>query len=214
VVVSTAGCPFVSLDLRHDTEPTCAHATAASAAYIAKIAKPRDLLFLPSLRLTRLSLQWAAGPDSSPQSSEQQTEQAVKNAIDQLTPLSKAGLSIVFEGPKPIFRAPAFRCSDWFNSMNPSCANGFDIDRKLIENLRSPILKGYAEISAALPNIHVWDPLPTLCPQVTCSAFRNGHPLFFDGDHVTAYANSLLVEDFVSEIESTISKDQTARVRM
>ena len=75
-------------------------------------------------------------------------------------------------------------------------------------------MKGYAEISAALPNIHVWDPLPTLCPQVTCSAFRNGHPLFFDGDHVTAYANSLLVEDFVSEIESTISKDQTARVRM
>ncbi|TSE04347.1 acyltransferase [Mesorhizobium intechi] len=214
VVVSTAGCPFVSLDLRHDAEPTCARATTASAAYIAKIAKPRDLLFLPSLRLTRLSLQWAAGPDSSPQSSEMQREQAVKNAIDQLTPLSKAGLSIVFEGPKPIFRAPAFRCSDWFNSMNPSCTDGFDIDRKLIENLRSPILKGYAEISAALPNIHVWDPLPTLCPQVTCSAFRNGHPLFFDGDHVTAYANSLLVEDFVSAIESTISKDQAARFGM
>ncbi|MCA0030943.1 acyltransferase family protein [Mesorhizobium sp. B263B2A] len=205
VVVWTAGCPFISFNLAQDTAPRCAHATSASAAYVAKIAKRRDLLFLPSLRLARLSFQEGSGPEGNAETSEQQREQTVKNAIEQLTHLSKAGLSIVFEGPKPIFRAAAFRCSDWFNSMNPSCANGFDIDRKLIEKLRSPILQGYAEISAALPNIHVWDPLPTLCPQVTCSAFRNGHPLFFDGDHVTAYANSLLVEDFVSEIEAATS---------
>ncbi|MBZ9693569.1 MULTISPECIES: acyltransferase family protein [unclassified Mesorhizobium] len=203
VIVWTAGCPFISLDLSRDTGRVCASAATAGVGYIVKVAKPGDLLFLSSLRLPRFSMQWSATGDD-PAANDKDRGRAVKSAIDILRPLTRAGLSVVFEAPKPVFRSPAFRCSDWFNSMNPACAGGTEIDRQLIETLRAPVLSGFAEISAALPNISVWDPLPKLCPLATCSVFQNGQPLYFDGDHITAYANAILVDDFAASMENVI----------
>ena len=191
----------------------CRRATDASAAYVAKLLRPGDVLFLPSLRLPRLFSQTGGpvtddtvsanmlGPDGSAR-----LQKAVHNAVDILRPFSEKGAAVIFEGPKPVFKEPPYRCSDWFNKMNPICAGGPTIDRQFIETVRAPILKGYAEIAAALPNIHVWDPLPTLCPAATCSTFRDGHPMFFDGDHITAYANKLLASDFVAAVDTALKK--------
>jgi hypothetical protein len=35
-----------------------------------------------------------------------------------------------------------------------------------------------------------------LCSVDTCSSSRNGHPLFFDGDHLSGFGNAALVDDF------------------
>ena len=47
-----------------------------------------------------------------------------------------------------------------------------------------------------VPDVSVWDPFPILCPEQTCSAYREGRPLFFDGDHVSGYGNRLLAPSF------------------
>jgi len=52
------------------------------------------------------------------------------------------------------------------------------------------------DLTQRLPGISVWDPFPLLCPGTTCRADANGRPLFFDGDHPSAYANVMLYPYF------------------
>ena len=42
-----------------------------------------------------------------------------------------------------------------------------------------------------------WDPFPLLCPDEICAAVtRDGHPLIYDGDHLSGYANRMLAPHF------------------
>jgi hypothetical protein len=59
-------------------------------------------------------------------------------------------------------------------------------------------MQAFAEISKRVPGVTVWDPLPPLCPGKICDAMRDGHPLYYDGDHLSGYANRLLVPEFES----------------
>jgi hypothetical protein len=107
----------------------------------------------------------------------------------------------VFEAPKPLFRAPAFRCSDWFNRDNPVCAPGLSVQRAFLEEYRRPALESVRRLAARLPGATVWDPFPLLCPNAVCEAAPGGRPLFFDGDHVSGYANRLLLPSFRAHLE-------------
>ncbi len=93
-------------------------------------------------------------------------------------------------------RAPPFRCVDWFNRDNPICEGGLTIDRAEMLRYREPVMQAFAAISARVAGVTVWDPLPTLCPEATCDAMRDGHPLYYDGDHISGYANRLLLPSF------------------
>lgn len=49
----------------------------------------------------------------------------------------------------------------------------------------------------------VWDSFPLLCPGDECGTSLDGHPLFFDGDHLSGYANHLLLpafQDYVTNL--------------
>ena len=39
----------------------------------------------------------------------------------------------------------------------------------------------------------LWDPMPVLCDDALCPAQRDGRPLFFDGDHLSAHGNRVLL---------------------
>ena len=135
---------------------------------------------------------------------------ATREAERLLAPFTGARVRIVFEGPKPIFRAPAFRCSDWFNRRNPVCAPGLGISRDSVLALRQPVLQAMLTLAKQDPSISVWDPFDVLCPTRTCSAVVNGKPLFFDSDHVTQYANYLLYPSFLKALQSVANPpDQT-----
>src|SRR5690606_18930128 len=129
-------------------------------------------------------------------------------SIELLRPLAEKGVSIVFEAPKPVFRSPAFRCSDWFNASNPSCKDGVQIEREFMERLRAPVLDNFRSLQEAMPNIHVWDSFPYLCPDSEiCSPFHaDGNPLFFDGDHVSGYGNNFLTSPFVHTIKPLLGR--------
>ena len=47
-------------------------------------------------------------------------------------------------------------------------------------------------------SLSIWDPFDTLCSRSPCAAISAGMPLFFDGDHLSGYANELLYPSLVS----------------
>jgi hypothetical protein len=113
-----------------------------------------------------------------------------------LNDLTAGGLKVVFEGPTPEFGEPLFRCADWFDRENPICAEGDSINRNFMVHLRAPVMADYA-LFQQVPGVSVWDPFAILCPPgIRCSAYQNGRPVIFDGDHLSGYANRLLEPDF------------------
>lgn len=211
VILSTAGCPFLSLQWNRDNDPACQSALQSSLDVMMNSAKAGDVVFLASLRLPRLAEQFAKSNDAAAlayvegSGSTQKRELAIEAAIQKLKPLANKGVRIVFEAPKPLFRTPPFRCDDWFNRANPSCADGFEINREFVERLRKPTLDGFQQIVSVVPGVSVWDPFPMLCPDAKCSAFRNGKPLFFDADHISGYGDILLTPFFVERMKSELS---------
>ncbi len=201
------GCAFIDLLGNRDLDDgACAAGLAAALAAIAADARPGDVLFLPSLRLPRLSEQWRsvdraaafAGVSDAP--AEAIRRRAESAAVERLAPLSAGGLRIVIEAPKPVLPAPPFRCVDAFNRGNPVCAGGLQIERSTIESLRAPALASLQRIAGALPGAALWDPLPLLCDDDACRAVRAGRPLFVDGDHLSGHANRLLQPDFERQV--------------
>ncbi len=171
-------------------------------------AKPGDILFLASLRMQRLCDQWA------PFSGEQiynglYSEKAIinreKNAEETaklIKRFSQKELHIIIDAPKPVFRIPPYRCSDWFNTKNPVCKKGFLVDRQYLLQNRKSVMEELEELENKFPRLLVWDPFPILCPTRVCNAFDdNGKPLFFDGDHLSAHGNRVLYPSFSGLIE-------------
>jgi hypothetical protein len=129
------------------------------------------------------------GPERS-RASEEST------AIRILRQLTERGVRIVFEGPTPILRSVAFRCADWYDVANPICRGGTTIPRRLLEEFRTPVLKSFGHVAREVKGVTVWDPFSVLCPGDPCAASWNGAPLIFDGDHLTGYANAILLPSF------------------
>lgn len=214
-LVTTAGCPFLSLEWERDSQPGCAAVIKVSADFLEAVVKPGDLVFLPSLRLPRFDdqfvrfsdeavLEAALGPAQT-----RDRAKAIDHAVSLLAPLMAKGATVLFEAPKPIFRAASFRCSDWFNRTNPACSDGLTIDRELLLRLRQPVMDAFSQVARRTPRVSVWDPFPVLCPDERCSAFQDGKPLFFDGDHVSGFANILLTPSFAAA--ATAALDGGAR---
>lgn len=110
--------------------------------------------------------------------------------------LQRLGVQVVLDAPLPLFKAGAYRCTDWFNRMNPACAGGLDMARADLEMLRAPQMELLAELGTRYPSLHVWDPLPLLCGAQTCSAMDGDQPLFFDNDHLSGHGNRVALPDF------------------
>ena len=72
--------------------------------------------------------------------------------------------------------------------------------------LRAPTMASLRALEAS-HKVHVWDPLPILCPGDTCSAFDGDKPLFVDADHLSAYAGRRLVPSFADQLEAIWGKE-------
>ena len=182
--------------------------TAIDDAIIADVgrrARPGDVAFLASLRVPRFRNQWDASElDTSVEwrAGEQHFSTAVDEFAAMLQKMTGAGVRVVFELPKPIFKIPLFRCADWFNRNNPACSGGAELDRVFLLDYRRPVLVFADALRARVAGFSTWDPFPLLCPGEQCSMWREGQPLFFDGDHVTYFANMLLADDFIATVQA------------
>lgn len=195
------GCTFASLQPEREGGNCPAQAGAALDDMLAR-ARAGDVLFLPALRLDRFSNQFAATNVAQARASlagasaEAGRRKSERDLLGLLQPLIARGVHVVLEAPTPLLPAPPFRCADAFNRGNPICAPGLSLPRDDLERYRAPVLAALARLRAEQPAISIWDPFPELCPGTTCEAFRDGRPLYFDGDHVSGYANTLLLPSF------------------
>jgi len=194
------GCAM--LGQQPNNAPACGIFITKAVADIARRLHPGDTVFLPGLRIPRITdeyIHFGLPHAQSTMSAPDQQKWRVADTAAELPVLAHLvtmGAVIVLEAPKPEFGAPSFRCADWFNMMNPICADGPTIDRSTIEALRAPVMAEFQVVTTKLPSIRVWDPLPLLCPADICSAYDNGKPLFFDADHLSGYANRKLASAF------------------
>lgn len=203
---SKAGCSVANL-LRAST-PECSEFIQQSIAKIEGQAAPGDIVFLASLRMNRLGDQWKTFNELEIMTNQQESESiaqqssALHEADTLITRLEKASLIVMIDAPKPVFKSPPFRCSDWFNSSNPVCTSGFTMSRSDLLEHRKFVMESLKTLKQNHPRLLVWDPFPPLCPSEPCSAFDGDVPLFFDGDHLSAHGNRVLYPSFLSELLS------------
>ncbi len=187
-----ASCPVLKLNQTHASRPQCAPFYDKLFAEIAKSARPGDVIFLPSLRVKRLGNQFENDRDILSAKDDSVTADAMAEAKAIVDRLADPGAWLVIEAPKPVFRSPPFRCSDWFNRANAICAGGLSIPRAELLARQKPISDAIAALAVHQPRLFIWDPFPALCPHATCEAVPGGKPLFFDGDHLSGAGNDLL----------------------
>ncbi|MDR0182274.1 acyltransferase family protein [Lysobacter arvi] len=205
---SRPGCSFLSLQASRDNAPQCRAFGDAALSDVQTRAKRGDVLFLPALRLPRYADQWVSFDPRQVHDAvfgaqavegRREAEQAARGM---LTPLAERGVAIVFEAPKPVFRSPPYRCADWYSRSNPACREGLTMSRAELERLRKPVLDSLESIVAQMPGASVWDPFSILCPGATCYVEDDGRPLYFDGDHISGYANRKLTPAFVGHLSA------------
>jgi hypothetical protein len=201
-----AGCGFLNL-----LKPTkslmedCQHFVSTSMLLIQQRATPKDVVFLASLRMQRLSDQWSVfqdPPESSKLSESEVTErsEALSEALNLIGIMSNSKFNIVIDAPKPVFKAPSFRCSDWFNSDNPVCRFGLSMEKAVLLDYRRPVMASLKKLSSTYPKLSVWDPFPLLCPGHICRAVDQGVPYFYDGDHLSGAGNQFIYNSFLTHL--------------
>jgi peptidoglycan/LPS O-acetylase OafA/YrhL len=207
-LMTLGGCPFVGLR-RPDGEglPECRAFSNTVLQILMHDAKAGDVLFLPSLRVNRLKNQWGAPEELRDVDNPAARGRAVAEGLRMLAPLAQRHVTILFEAPKPVFLAPPFRCSDWFNRDNPICAAGPTMPRSDEEQLRRGTLEAMTQLVARLPGAGIWDPLPVLCPERTCDSWRDGKPLYFDGNHLSGFGNAQLLPSFTRRVNQLWAAD-------
>jgi peptidoglycan/LPS O-acetylase OafA/YrhL len=212
-VYNNGGCPFLSLQpWREENEDCRRYAAAALADLLPKLGSG-DVVFLPSLRLPRFVDQWIVHPDEMVRSLSSGTEallqrrMAADRAAETLARLRMTGAKVVLQAPAPILKAPPFRCVDWWTKSNDICAGGTRINRAEFLALRSSMLEALQALAENDDGVTLFDPAEALCPQgENCEAFEDHRPLFFDGDHISGYGNSVLAPHLTAAMKRAVGK--------
>jgi peptidoglycan/LPS O-acetylase OafA/YrhL len=186
-----AGCPVMKLTESHASRPKCKAWYAALIDEIDNRSRPGDVVFMPSLRQTRFTNQFEDDRDILGAKPDRVTPESLAEAGAILDRWALQRMGFVIEAPKPLFRSPPFRCSDWFNRANPIC-KGMAVPRAELLARQKPVTDAMAALAAHQPKLFVWDPFPVLCPHAICEAQPGGKPLFFDGDHLSGAGNDLV----------------------
>lgn len=173
---------------------------------VKELAKPGDIVFLASLRMPELS-----GIDNTNEVLEKnrsreavkKREQALEEASLLIKEFDTLGLFVIMEAPLPVLKVAPYRCSDWFNRMNPACEPGLTVSRNLLLELRQPVVDSQNTIQKRHKNLYIWDPFTILCKEEKFSAYdENGFPIFFDGDHLSGNGNRILTPSFMEKVLS------------
>ncbi len=196
-------CPYPSLLAPRSDYEHCDDYFQEAIADIKANARPGDFVLLAGLRMPELN---GTDQDGIVKEARQQVapariSAALQDGIAAMAALEVPGVHFIIDAPAPVMKAPAYRCSDWFNGMNPVCASGLSVDRALLEELRAPVLASMRTLAARFDNLTIWDPFPILCPPgATCSAYDDGQPLYFDSDHLSGHGNRVLTPSFIETL--------------
>ncbi len=215
---SVGGCGIANLLHSMPISNQCEKKANAMLSKIEALSSPGDIVFLAALRMRRLGNQWKFFNIKDPiarqltESASRKRKYALEETKNIIKKLEDASLHVIIDSPKPIFRTPAFRCSDWFNQSNPVCKYGFIMNRNFLLEYRQPVMDSLVSLSKTFPKLTVWDPFPILCQKETCSVFDGDKPLFFDGDHLSGHGNRILYPSFKLVIENILLNEMLVNI--
>lgn len=207
------GCGVLNLMKPMDQMEGCRGFYKNALKDVKENARPGDVVFLASLRMPELSNRFEL-VDVEAVLDDYYSEEAVNNrklAYEEadriLDDLENMGVKVLMEEPLPQVLIPPFRCSDWFNRMNPIAKPGASIRREVLVRARQPVMDSINQLLFRHPKLYVWDPMEVLCPGETMNAYdEEGKPLFYDGDHLSANGNRVLVPSFKKKLLEIWSK--------
>ena len=207
ILYNNGGCPFLSLQPWRDRAPPCAKRSGQALEHMLPRLHAGDVVFMPSLRVPRFVDQWDRLPQEGiPElvfgaAAAKERETAVVEGEKVLQRIQATGARTMLEAPDLVMKAPLFRCADVWTATNPVCADGTVVNRAEFERLREPMLTSLQIMAGHVPGAIVWDPFPVICPVGgDCNGFHDGRPLFFDGDHLSGFANRLLLPSFTEAV--------------
>jgi len=222
ILYNNGGCPFLSLQPWREHGAHCLKAQEQALEHMLPRLRAGDVVFMPSLRVPRFVDQWDRLPQDGIRelvfgdASAKEREVAVREGAGILQRIHATGARAMIEAPDLVMKAPLFRCADVWTLSNPVCADGTAVNRAEFEHLRAPMLGSIQSLAGQVPGSHVWDPFPVLCPEGTeCNGFLDGKPLFFDGDHLSGFANRLLLPSFtqaVRQLQPSVGSSTAAAV--
>nr|WP_281367549.1 acyltransferase family protein [Sphingomonas chungangi] len=209
---SLGGCRPIQT-LANTTIPACDAFLNRSIADIRARARPGDVIFLPALAVPRVrdgdgSLRTPEGPVGA--------QDRQRNRV-RLGQLLSTGARVIIEEPKPVTAVELVRCADPFNRISDYCRIGPDLPRSMLEKRAAPARALYAAL--AQPGVYYWDPFPALCDTPECHGYLDGRPLYSDTDHLSGFANDLLLPNFLQFVDrvradtGTGPLDQTANAQ-
>jgi hypothetical protein len=201
-LLSLEGCPYLNFrSALKSREPACQKHFEPLKNYLLEEGHPGDLLLIVDLMLERYADQNERYPIPDMQTflyGGNYAERAVvvhDETQELLRVYRERGLNVILWAPPPIYKAPTFRCADWFNRRNPICEGDGQMSKQELEALRGPIVAEMNRLKVS--GMTVFDTLPILCPEAICRvAAPNGRPLFFDSDHLTRYGNEVIYPAF------------------
>ncbi|APG04416.1 hypothetical protein BJI69_11240 [Luteibacter rhizovicinus DSM 16549] len=204
---NNGGCPFLGLQPWRDRAPRCLKVAGQALEHMLPRLGAGDVVFMPSLRVPRFVDQWDRLPqDDIPElvfgaAAAKERETAMLDGEKVLQRIQATGARAMLEAPDLVMKAPLFRCADVWTTTNPVCADGTVVNRAEFERLRAPMLASLHDMVGQVPGSIVWDPFPVICPVGgDCNGFLGGRPLFFDGDHLSGFANRLLLPSFTQAV--------------
>jgi lysophospholipase L1-like esterase len=89
----------------------------------------------------------------------------------------------------------------WFRPQPPQeCRTG--LDRRDLDRLSAYLKRQLQPLVARHPHLILHDPLNALCPAGTgrCPRLRDGRLLYSDGDHLSGYGASLVLDDLLAAL--------------
>lgn len=203
--LARSGCPIARLITAARNNERCENFAEETVGWIKQQARPGDVVFFASLRVPRFGDQWGLFDQDAVQARSALPDEirireiALDQAVELAKTLRASGLNVLMNAPLPIFKAPPFRCSDWFNRSNPICLHGFTMDRSALQAHREPTMVSL-RVLHDLHQVHVWDPFPVVCNGPVCSAFDGDKPLFIDGDHLSGHGSRALIPSFTNQL--------------
>jgi len=203
-IFAMGGCPWAPVF--EDSSAQSVACTAFKKTVLEQLtttSPPHSTVFLASLRVPRLSDQFGLDEKQTADLTtylRAREMPGMDEAKSLIRTLGQAGLTVIVDLPKPVFQAPPYRCSDWFNRENPICSAGLSVPRTKMLAYRQPVVAALRSLGSP-GQVIIWDPFPVLCPPAaSCDAARDGRPLFFDGDHLSGYSNTLLLDSFTKAL--------------
>jgi hypothetical protein len=107
---------------------------------------------------------------------------------------------VIVEGAKPVAYVDLYRCADWFSRPNPACRPTGDASPAETRARLDAANRGVAMVVAGSPAT-LWRPDKTLCHDGLCPDYIDGRPVYFDTDHLSAFANDLVLPSLLAAVD-------------